>query len=106
MPSNFRILFPRSDAAIAKHQDAELVRTLGWVILALTTIPALFTSIGIVAGSLFWLWWTVGQVLTGAGALALSAYMYARAARPVRAVYRPSVEEAEFAAENYQPRAA
>ena len=97
----------RQDAAVHKREQAALVRLLGRFVLVLTAIPALFTPIGLMMGSLFWLWWTVFQALTGLGALAYAAYLHARSVRSAaRRVYTPSAEAAESAGENYQALAA
>ncbi len=97
----------RNVSVTDRHEEAELVGILGWLMIVLAVIPALFIWIGLETHSAFWLWWTVGQALSGVGVLAMSAYMHARAVRLNRRTYISTTgEQAEYAAENYEWRAA
>ncbi len=108
MRSDPRIVYANDAFAHPRQEGIELVRILGWLMVLLAIIPALFIWIGLGVGSMFWVWWTVVQAFAGLSVIALSASMQARFARSRRrAVYRLTTEEeAEYAAENYEPRAA
>ncbi len=106
MTSDLTIVY-RRHAAMRTREDAELVRILGRFVLMLTAIPVLFVTIGLVAGSRFWLWWAALQALTGLCVLAVSRRLYAHSARLAESRYRSSTaEQAQFAAENYESWAA
>ncbi len=104
--SGLRIAYRARNVAGTRQQAAELMGSLGRAMIALATIPALFIAIGLAMGSLFWLWWTLLQAMAGLTVVGVSAYAYARAARLGRTSQRPTAEEAEYAAENYQAHAA
>ncbi len=107
MFSDLTVVYRRRHANIRKREDAELMGILGWSVLVLTAIPVLFSAIGLVAGSRFWLWWAVLQALAGLGVLAVSRRQYAHSARLAESHHKCStVEEAQVAAENYESWAA
>ncbi len=105
--SGLRIAYRARNVAGTRQQAAELMGSLGRAMIALATIPALFIAIGLAMGSLFWLWWTLLQATAGLTVVGVSAYAYARVAGLGRTnSQRPTAEEAEYAAENYQAHAA
>jgi hypothetical protein len=64
-----------------RYQRAALVlRTLGWLSIVWGAMISIYIWMGERAGSLLWLWWTIGQFVAGAILLAIAGRLQNHAA--------------------------
>jgi hypothetical protein len=68
------------DASLAEQEMGQVLRVLGWTILAMSSITCVWIWTGWRAGSSFWFWFTCALGFLGTMSIAAGARLRARAA--------------------------
>jgi hypothetical protein len=74
------------DASIEEQEMGQVLRVLGWTILAMSSITCVWIWTGWRAGSSFWFWFTCALGFLGSAVIAAGARLRARAATEFAAV--------------------